>query len=917
MLRHSAQFGQDQIASEGCRQSCLALCLRVVLCWLIALLPLTSCGELLSDASNEKKPQQENISKRKALSSSQIKMRWPTRGFSLNSLQPDFGVSIDGCSSGFTATQIHSGSSSNQNLYRGDRNCLASVYQINFDGGQYLVQSGYSFGTAVGQTTPFKETSSDSYLYVRTLSQLNSTIGASEVAEFSVSLSKAGTTVQLDGFVVVSATPDVATIAEDGGSITYTITANEAPPSAVTIHYTMGGTATPTDDYVAPSGTVVLPSQQLSVQFTVDVTDDALSESDELLSLTIDTGHPGYFPLNTSANVIITDNDIYLPAAGQVLHLEPSGLVNSGGSVPTWTDSSGAGHDATQGTGSLQPDYVASGINSFASAAFNASEYLVLANHADFNTASTAYTEKTLSVVFQTSNDVTTRQVIYEQGGASRGLNFYIEGGLLYAGGWNLNNDDGGATTPWGPLFVSAAIGPSTDYVARLTYDQPAGKIQVFLNAAFVGEVTGVGKLFAHSGAIGIGSMNQDSYFHNGSSTGTGHPFDGVVAEMALYNDSLDNGDGVALDNYLVDTYGIEVPTLVSLSASATDIPENGGSSTITVTRSKFSANDLTVNLFIGGTATPDTDYTALSTTVVIPAYSLSTSFPLSALDDSIEDIGETVTMSILSGIGYELGSVPNMTFTLVDDDSYVSPAGHFAWWRADQNVTESSGAVSAWGNMISGFHTVTQSTGTKQPQITSGTVGGQDAVLFDGGDEFAVANSNDINTGGPYTERAFAIVIKTGADVASRQLIWEQGGSIRGINISIENNELCFAAYNTPNDGPNTPWNPVGVCGSVLPNTVYFAFYELDGVGLTLSGRQNGVDLGTAPAGPIYNHSGAIGFGAIIATTVYKDGTQVASGEGYSGHVAEFMLFSQLLNATEEADLESYVSARYGLTFP
>lgn len=164
--------------------------------------------------------------------------------------------------------------------------------------------------------------------------------------------------------------------------------------------------------------------------------------------------------------------------------------------------------------------------------------YVAVPNHAAINTGG-PYSARTIEMWIRADN-VTARQVLFEEGGASRGLNLYVDGGLLRWGGWNLVAD--GAGTPWGYLDVTTPIATATTYHVVAVFDQAAGKLELFVNGASVGTVSGVGPLYAHSGAIGIGAMNSGAYFHTGSGAGSGNYFDGRIDEVAIYNSVLSPG---------------------------------------------------------------------------------------------------------------------------------------------------------------------------------------------------------------------------------------------------------------------------------------------------------------------------------------------------------------------------------------
>ena len=148
------------------------------------------------------------------------------------------------------------------------------------------------------------------------------------------------------------------------------------------------------------------------------------------------------------------------------------------------------------------------------------------------------YTQRTLGLWFRTTDDVTTRQVLWEEGGGGRGLSIYVDQGFVYVNGWNLENDDFGATTPWGPRFMRTAINQNTFYHVALVFDQPAGEIRGFFDGNNFGEATAVGKLFAHGGDVNIGRVGDSTVFHDGD-TSAGHFFKGLVDEVELYNRAL------------------------------------------------------------------------------------------------------------------------------------------------------------------------------------------------------------------------------------------------------------------------------------------------------------------------------------------------------------------------------------------
>jgi hypothetical protein len=92
------------------------------------------------------------------------------------------------------------------------------------------------------------------------------------------------------------------------GSFTVTRTA-VTPPAPLTVRYTVAGTATPGSDYVALSGSVVIPASANTAVITVTPIDDSLVESAETVVVTLSADPAYVVGTAKTATVTITDND--------------------------------------------------------------------------------------------------------------------------------------------------------------------------------------------------------------------------------------------------------------------------------------------------------------------------------------------------------------------------------------------------------------------------------------------------------------------------------------------------------------------------------------------------------------------------------------------------------------------------------
>jgi len=237
-------------------------------------------------------------------------------------------------------------------------------------------------------------------------------------------------------------------------------------------------------------------------------------------------------------------------------------IVDSGndGDVDRWLDKSIAVNDAIQGSAASQPQIVVAGINGRTAVGFDGTDdVLAIADDATLNTGG-PYAGKTLMMAFRTSDDVTSRQVLYEQGGQTRGLSLYVDNGTLYLNGWNL------AETVWGPSFATKAITANTTYVATFVFDQAAGTVEGFIDGSSIGSVSGVSFLNSHGQDIGLGAANQSVRFHDGSDSGDGFNFEGLIGEFVQYNRALSGVERSGVEAYMQDRWqGVATPGQIDL----------------------------------------------------------------------------------------------------------------------------------------------------------------------------------------------------------------------------------------------------------------------------------------------------------------------------------------------------------------
>lgn len=346
-----------------------------------------------------------------------------------------------------------------------------------------------------------------------------------------------------------------------------------------------GGDAIENTDFQFGTTSLVIPAGATSDSLRFTVINDQLEEvPDETLVITLNDPLPNAtLGANSSLTYTILDNDGagYLGPGG-VGNLEAqtavwlrsddanSGFTN-GTQVSRWEDQTTNDNDAFQATAGTQPLFVENTMNNRPAFVFDGNDdVLEIGVSDDINTAG-PYDNKTIFMSFRTPVDITSRQMLYEEGGGVRGLSIYILNGELYIGGWNQNNDDGGATTPWPqatPPFtvnVQRPLAPNTNYFVVLQYDFDvdgggfSGDVRASLNGENLLELTGAGRLFTHPDRIGIGGVIGTTVYHDISDSGGPHPFGGNVGELIVTNIIYNQAQRRIVYNYLSAKYDINI----------------------------------------------------------------------------------------------------------------------------------------------------------------------------------------------------------------------------------------------------------------------------------------------------------------------------------------------------------------------
>lgn len=714
----------------------------------------------------------------------------------------------------------------------------------------------------------------------------------------------------------------------------------------------------------------------------------------------------------------------YKAALATWLKANDGAFVTNGGAASTestnvgfWEDQSVGNHDYT--TSGTAPTFRSStstiNFNPTVDFIENAERAMATGNNSDYNDKVTndGFERKSINIAFRTnSNDITTKQQLYEQGGGTNGLGIYISAGNLHLSVWNRggqaqgdwNDDAGGIET------VSTSLVAGTEYIVTLEYEGDNsgsynGTVTGYLNGQSFGILSdpfgqGVGLLYDHTGGIELGDSDGSRYDDGGTAASS---FEGEISEFIYCNEpaAILSAQRNRIESYLAIKYGITLDQSTPINYvnsdgtiifDATTNASLGGyleynndiagigrddASELDQSASKSENTGSLVTIDRGATISTDDTWliwgndggaTTESSVVTSPstidtrlervwrvaerneAQTTSVSFDITGLGLSTTETdfsllvaannsnGDFSNATVLMG-GTLVGNVLTFTGVDLDDGQYFSLGtafffctpgnyndGAIMWLRADEGVTTATEAanVTLWTDQTPAGN---NGTNLNAPvyRATTNLINDNPTVDFSTGSTgISIGNIGGFNVDQSLSKK-FTIAFRTGDDITTKQVIYEQGGATRGLNLYIQSGVLHLSAWNQASDGTGAPWNTGTIAtvntSSIATGTEYIVTFDYagnDAITGTITGYLNGTSFGTplSSIGRLYGHTDAIGLGDENSASRYADGTTsgAASFDGYISEMSYYDSPSSYLTADRNR-IESSMAIKYGIT--
>jgi hypothetical protein len=214
--------------------------------------------------------------------------------------------------------------------------------------------------------------------------------------------------------------------------------------------------------------------------------------------------------------------------AGLGVWLDATQIASTDGTaLSSWSDASGGGHHATQGTGAAQPTYQTNELNGKPVVRFDGTDDFM-----GLGDLSLVFpTAATLLVVYGITG-TEDRYSVFEN--TSNNGYWSYSGGVGYFCAFRTARIDG---------YPAAMPETGTNLVSVVS---SASTYQVYLDG------TGQGAQAAGYSAGGGGNV-----YEIGRGTGTSEYLAGDIAELLIYNSALSNGDRTTVEAYLTAKWGV------------------------------------------------------------------------------------------------------------------------------------------------------------------------------------------------------------------------------------------------------------------------------------------------------------------------------------------------------------------------
>lgn len=313
-------------------------------------------------------------------------------------------------------------------------------------------------------------------------------------------------------------------------------------------------------------------------------------------TVSVTVSDPFYNSNTVTRDIYVTQTltDLSTDIANPVFHFDAQDidgdlLTNdqpvNGSNIATWGDRSdnavGSGIDLSAvSAGANQPTFSALYMGERGGLLFDGTANRIAPPNNNILNTDT-YNEKSFAVVFRTGNSTAGLNVLYEQGGGTRGYQISIKDGTAYAYVWN--NSEWAATDQYKSINLGS-VQPNESYILIASQESTTGDTwSASINGGTISTLNNVDFQRSHSGSALIGAEDGTRDPSDDSNNpATDNNFDGYIAELVSWNTALNAGRITSIYNFLCDKWCNTPSVLASIEGANLDFTEGDSPTAVT-----------------------------------------------------------------------------------------------------------------------------------------------------------------------------------------------------------------------------------------------------------------------------------------------------------------------------------------------
>lgn len=396
-------------------------------------------------------------------------------------------------------------------------------------------------------------------------------------------------------------------------------------------------------------------------------------------------------------------------------------------------------------------------------------------------------------------------------------------------------------------------------------------------------------------------TVNNETLFENDETI--------IITLSNPVNCNLDNTMPFAGTGFTAHTYTItndDTAPTIQFNSTSSSGSETVSSVAFQVDLGATSALDASASFAVTGTATGSgTDYTLADGTITIPAGSSTANINAFISNDVIEELSETMIITLSAPVDATLGTNTVHTYTILNNAvfGFTGPGGvggsttNVLWVRPEELASVADATdITTWSDFSGNSNDLTQGDTDFTPRYYGSVVNSQPVVRFEQANGRLIHNSfSDF----PTTEIT-AIYVNRTSDSGDGLLSYASSATSNDFLLFSSNNLQFFRGTSSTS----------GV--SFNDNSFHIANVTWQSSNGALSVWKDGTQsfTGTFGTGTSFTQGGT------LALAGEQDGINSAYevSQAHQGDFAEVIIYNQRLNTTTSILVQNYLSAKYNI---